>query len=89
MSQDFLSQEEVDCLLRGVTGPISDWEVIAKPLMIRGCAFHRIDVNSSKVREFIRETYEEGEDYVLYNHDVLVTDEVLFMLSLRFSSEKS
>jgi hypothetical protein len=85
MSQDFLSQEEVDRLLR----PRSDWGVIAKPIVIRGCTFNRIDINSPDVRRFMEETYEEGEDYVFYHHDVMVTDEVLFMLALRFSSEKA
>ena len=83
MSQDFLSQEEVDRLLKGVTAQF-DWELEPNVLRVRGTNFHRVTLNQYGMTKFLRETYQEGEDFIHYRNDMMVTEEVLFMLILKF-----
>lgn len=88
MSQDFLSQAEVDQLLRGVTREPT--EAPSKfdhkcAVKFRNNTYHEIWMND-EVYEYVTENYQINIDYTepLYHGTRLVTDEVLTMLNLKF-----
>lgn len=85
MKQDFLSQEEVEQLLKGVSyddaPPKRFYE--KTELKIGGADYVTIEANDD-VENYIFENWREGIDFCKYGHHVIVNHEILTMLNLKF-----
>lgn len=91
MSQDFLSQEEVDALLRGVTSEPSirnNFDILDSWVIDKQQHFH-IHLNNDKVRNYMEKSFIEGKDFSATSArpktNYVVTESLLVMLKLKFS----
>lgn len=74
MSQDFLSQEEVDCLLKGVTGPgIEEEEWHSKPEPSN-------TMSNTELSEAIRYAWDRCEQRYVGGYDTRTTEAGKVML---------
>ena len=86
MAQDFLSQAEVDALLRGVT-PEEDLTYeydFNGYFTLAEHKFCRITSYSNKLDNYLRETFVENVDYAYVCHEIAMTEEAFTMISMKF-----
>lgn len=93
MSQDFLSPQEVDALLRGATRDDSDTLYdfyVENSITIKGIHINSVSISEQKVIDWLRETFTENDDFAIdtsrsvYGARVNITDEVLTLMNMKF-----